>query len=200
MNSYPEQAEFIIELLKEFPGIGQRGAERVLFTMLKWDTEKIKKFGDMISDIPEKIKFCKYCGNISEDHECYVCKDSKRNSQLICVVENYEHIIPIEKSGYDGLYHVLGGKISPLEDSPPESLNISSLINRINKNSVEEIIIALSQDIEGQATSAYITDLLKDKKIKITKIARGLPAGSDLSFANADTINAAIDGRKSVDN
>ena len=194
---YPKELEELISVLKELPGIGQRGAERMAFCMLKWPKDKLDFLGKKISSLPEKIKKCKVCGNLCEIDFCKVCVDPKRDSSIICVVEDYTQIPPMEKSGYKGIYHILGGKLSPLENKGAETLSLNSLINRISTEKITEIILALSQDVEGQATSIYIANMLKEKNVRITTLARGIPAGADISYANSATIAAAIDGRVS---
>jgi len=195
---YPKELEELISILKELPGIGQRGAERMAFCMLKWPEGKLNFLGEKISTLYEKIKKCKICGNLCETDRCNVCKDSKRDSSIICILEDFTQIPPMEKSGFRGVYHVLGGKLSPLKNKGTETLSLVPLMNRINSEKLTEIILALSQDVEGQATAIYIAKLLKDKNIKITTLARGIPAGADISFANSATIAAAIDGRISI--
>ena len=195
MSNYIDE---LIELLKEFPGIGQRGAERLVFHILKWPPEKIGYLGDKIRFLPEKVRKCKICGNISENEICSICSSIERDQTTICVVEEFSHIFPINKSGYKGVFHILGGKISPLNNKGADLLSIDSLIDRINGGKTKEVILALSQDVEGQATSIYISELLKNEGIKITTLARGIPAGADISFANAATISVALNGRTSL--
>ena len=195
---YPEKLEDVILLLKELPGIGQRGAERIVFSMLKWPKDKLKFLGETISCLSEQIKTCQKCGNICENTLCNICKDTERNTSLLCVLEDYTQIPSLEKSGYKGLYHILGGKLSPLENKGVETLSLESLYNRIKSEKPIEVILALSQDIEGQATTIYIAEQLKDKGIKISTLARGIPAGADISYANSATLAAAIDGRISI--
>ena len=195
-NSYfPKEIEDLISILKELPGIGQRGAERMAFSMLKWPESKLKFLSEQISNLYEKISFCKVCGNLCQEDLCNVCKDPKRDASVICVLEDYTQIPPLEKSGFKGTYHVLGGKLSPLENRDVEALSLEPLLNRINSGKISEVILALSQDVEGQATAIYIANQLKDKNITITTLARGIPAGADISYANSATILAAINGR-----
>ena len=195
---YPKELEELISMLKELPGIGQRGAERMAFCMLKWPEGKLNFLGEKISDLRKKIKKCQICGNLCEKDLCSICKDPKRDSSTICILEDYTQIPSMEKSGFRGVYHVLGGKLSPLKNKGTETLSLDSLINRIDSEKLMEIIMALSQDVEGQATAIYIAGLLKDKNIKITTLARGIPAGADISYANSATIAAAINGRISI--
>ena len=195
MSKYIDE---IIELFKEFPGVGQRGAERMVFQLLRWTPEKLEFLGERIKDIPLNIRKCKVCGNLTEHEVCSICSSLDRDKSTICVVEEFSHIMPIEKSGYKGVYHILGGKISPLNNRGAENLTIDSLLSRIDSEDVKEVILALSQDVEGQATSIYISELLTDKNLKITTLARGIPAGADISFANAATISVALNGRTPI--
>ena len=195
---YPKELEELISILKELPGIGQRGAERMAFCMLKWPEDKIDFLGSKISKLHANIKKCKVCGNLCEGDLCRVCSDPKRDGSIVCILEDYAQIPPLEKSGYKGVYHILGGKLSPLEGKGIETLFLTPLLDRINSGNLSEVIFALSQDVEGQATTIYIANILKEKNIKITTLARGIPAGADISFANSATIAAAIDGRVSI--
>jgi len=192
---YPKELDELISTLKELPGIGQRGAERMAFCMLKWPEDKLNFLGEKISSLQEKIKKCIVCGNLCEKDLCSICSNPGRDISVICILEDYTQIPPIEKSGFKGIYHILGGKLSPLENKGVETLSLEPLLSRINSDKPAEIILALSQDVEGQATTIYIAGLLKDKNIKITTLARGIPAGADISYANSATIAAAIDGR-----
>jgi recombination protein RecR len=185
----------LLELFKEFPGIGQRGAERIIYSLLQWPPEKIEFFGEKLAHLPHKIQKCEICGNITENAVCSICSSFQRDKSTICVVEDFSYILPIEKSGYKGVYHILEGKISPLNNKNIEDLTINKLLERIEQSNVKEVILALSQDIEGQATSIYIANLLKDKNITVTTLARGIPAGADISFANSATISVAFNGR-----
>jgi len=197
---YPEALEEIINHLKRLPGIGKRTAERLALAMLKWKGEKIIAFGESLEKLPLAVTFCPECGGLAEnDEKCLICRSSNRDTKLLCVIEDFSQIMSIENSSFfKGLYHVLGGKLSPLEKRSAEDLNIDSLLERIDKLEVQEIILALSPDVEGQATAMYIANLLKGKEIKITRLAQGLPAGADISFADAATIGAALSGRRKV--
>ncbi|MFA6715746.1 MAG: recombination mediator RecR [Victivallales bacterium] len=197
---YPEALEEVIEHLKRLPGIGRRTAERLALAMLKWDGEKIIAFGESMVKLPVMVTFCPECGALAENGEkCLICRGSARDTKQMCVVEDFSQIMSIEKSGFfKGVYHVLGGKLSPLEKRSAEDLNINSLPGRIDKLAVREIILALSPDVEGQATAMYIARLLQDKNLEITRLAQGLPAGADISFADAATIAAAFSGRRNI--
>ena len=197
---YPEALEEIINHLKRLPGIGKRTAERLALAMLKWKGEKIIAFGESLEKLPLAVTFCPDCGGLAEDGEkCLICQSKGRDTKLLCIVEDFSQIMSIENSSFfKGLYHVLGGKLSPLERRSAEDLNINTLLERVDQLEVEEIILALSPDVEGQATAMYIANLLKDKEIKITRLAQGLPAGADISFADAATIGAALSGRRNI--
>lgn len=197
MQKYPEVFEELVNLLKTLPGIGRRSAERIAFSILKWPAKKSQTLGETIIELHKKITPCPECGNLASGNNlCPVCADSSRDKSLICVIENVAQIQNIENSGlFKGTYHVLGGKLSPLEGKGTEDLNIEALTRRIASSEIHEVILALSPDVEGQATAIYIANLLKNKKIKITRLAQGLPAGSDISYADSATIAAALNWR-----
>lgn len=197
---YPEALDEIIVHLKRLPGIGRRTAERLALAMLKWKGEKIIAFGEALEKLPLTVTFCPECGGLAEnDEKCLICQTPGRDTKLLCVLEDFSQIMSIENSSFfKGIYHVLGGKLSPLENRSAADLNIDSLLRRIDKLRVREIILALSPDVEGQATAVYIANLLKDKEIKITRLAQGLPAGADISFADAATIAVAFSGRSAI--
>ena len=201
MNKYPEVIKDLISAFKSFPGVGKRSAERMVFAILKWPVDKQKALGKMLTELDDNISSCPDCGNISAtDMKCIFCSDMSRKHNVICVVEEVTQIGSIEASGvFRGLYHVLGGRLAPLEGKGADDLNLSALLRRVKEDQVGEVILALGQDVEGQATSIYISDLLKDLDIKITRLARGLPAGSDIAYADAATIAAALNGRTSLD-
>ncbi|MDD3118300.1 MAG: recombination mediator RecR [Victivallales bacterium] len=194
---YPEALEELIELLKSLPGIGRRSAERLALALLQWPPEKLAVFGDLMRELPVRITFCPECGNLAADGGlCPICRAPSRDRSVICVVEQATQIINIEKSGlYHGLYHVLGGKLAPLEGKNPADLNLETLPRRIDAGPVGELVLALSSDVEGRATAAYIAGMLAGKGLRITRLASGLPAGSDISYADPETLAAAFSGR-----
>ena len=200
MNKYPEIVEDIIDVLKSFPGIGARGAERMILAMLKWPDDKLQHLSGLLQALPERVTFCAECGNISADGEnCYICRSYSRNAKLICVVENFSQIISLEKSAFfKGIYHVLGGKLAPLAGQGSEDLKISELVERIKKHNVTEVILALSSDIEGQATAIYLAQILQPLDVKVSRLAQGLPAGSDLSYADSATLAVALNNRTTM--
>lgn len=194
---YPKAIEEIIELLKTLPGVGRRSAERMAFSMLKWDSDKLDILGTHLKTLHEKIGTCPECGNLASSGElCNICALPSRDRALICVVEEAFQVQNIESSSFfRGVYHVLGGKLSPLEGKNAKDLKLDELLERIKKQNVREIILALSPDVEGQATAIYIAEMLNGNELKITRLAQGLPAGSDISYADSATIAAALNGR-----
>ena len=188
----------LIDTLKKLPGIGERSAERIAFHLLKRPDELESLIG-VLEDAKESLTFCSICHVITDADPCPICTDPTRENDVICVVERPQDVFLIEKSGfYHGKYHVLGGVISPLHGVSPDDLYIDDLVERIRKEKVKEVILALSPTIEGDTTSIYIKEKLKDMDVKITRIARGLPTGIDLSFSDALTLKEAIQGRREL--
>ena len=197
---YPEALGELIEILRRLPGIGRRGAERMALALLKFSTEELQIFGDTIRQLPVRIGNCPECGNITEAGEkCAICTSPRRDESVICVVEDFTRINGIEKSGgFNGLYHVLGGRISPLDDELEDTLRINALEKRLESGQVKELILALGGDIESRATALYLARKFENKVEKITKLAQGLPAGGDLAYADSATILAALNGRNKL--
>ncbi len=184
--------------IKSLPGFGYRSAERLALHLILEKPEKAESLVQLISKAVGTIKSCITCHNLSEEEECSICKDPSRNQSLLCVVERVSDLISIERSGsYRGLYHVLGGKLSPLQGVHPDSLNFSTLENRLKGNNIQEIILALSNDIEGEATCHYIQDnFLQQHPARLSRIAFGLPSGGGIHIADAQTLQSAINGRQ----
>ncbi len=197
-HDYPLAFQELANFLATLPGIGKRSAERMVFSMLKWPPEKLAILGSVISELHKKITLCPECGNLSSDSAlCGICMNISRDKALICVVEDASQIYNIENSGlFKGVYHVIGGKLSPLEGKGIKDIHIQSLVKRIQVHTVKEVILAFSSDVEGQATSIYIGEELKKKNVAVTRLAHGLPAGSDISYADSATIAAALHGRR----
>jgi recombination protein RecR len=194
-----EPLQKAIDELSKLPAVGKKTAQRLAIHILKSDEDTVRSLVHSLMDLKEKIRFCSECFNISVDELCDVCKSAKRDRFQICVVEEASDVIAIEKTNeYNGLYHVLGGVLNPLSGITPESLHLKELLERLKSGEIKEIILALNPDAEGDATSLYISKLLKDYPIKISRIARGLPIGGDLEFADAATIGRAFIGRISV--
>ncbi len=185
-----------IEELSKLPSIGKKTAQRLALHLLKSDKENVDSLIKAIGDLKTKLRFCSRCFNLSEDDLCEICKSEKRDRSLICVVEEASDVIAIEKTHeFNGLYHVLGGVLSPLSGISPDSLNIKELIRRFENEDIKEVILALNPDTEGETTSLYLAKLIKPIGVKVSRIARGLPIGGDLEFADEATIGRAVLGR-----
>lgn len=185
-----------IDELSKLPGIGKKTAQRLALHIIKNDRESAEKLAKAIVDLKEKLMLCKKCFNLSEAEFCDICKNPKRDQNTICVVEEVSDVIAIEKSHeYNGLYHVLGGVLSPLMGIGAENIRIKELINRFHDEEIKEVILALNPDTEGETTSLYLAKLIKPLGIKVTRIARGIPIGGDLEFADEATIGKAMINR-----
>ena len=199
-SSYPERIEALIGELKQLPGVGRRGAERMALALLDRSGAELEALGELIASLPRTVGPCPRCGAFSEAGElCQICSDPERDRKVLCVVENMPQLFAVEASGhYRGRYLVLGGKLSPLDSENGEGLNLALLSNIIKEGEVQEVILALSSDVEGRATAVFLADLLAGYGLKISRPALGLPAGANLSFADAATIGAALRGRVDV--
>ena len=182
-----------IEELSKLPGIGKKTAQRLALFILKSDKEFVEKLLGSVGDLKTKLRFCARCFNLSEEEFCSVCKSSKRDTSLICIVEEASDVLAIERTNeFNGLYHVLGGVLSPLSGIGPDSLRIKELMKRFDSEKIVEVILALNPDTEGETTALYLAKLIKPLGIKVTRIARGLPVGGDLEFADDATIGRAV--------
>ena len=203
MNIIPASVQKMIDEFSKLPGIGPKTASRLTFYLLHRSDQDVQELGEAVVNLKNKIKKCPQCLNITDSDLCLICADSKRDNSKILVVESPLDIIALEKTGeYNGLYHVLGGVISPVDGIGPEDIEIPSLIKRVNfdKDKISEIIIATNPDLEGEATAMYlqkqIDSQIKNKKFKVTRIARGLPVGGDLEYADEITLSRALEGRR----
>jgi len=188
-----------IEELSKLPGIGKKTAQRLALFLLKTDNEQFKNLIGSLENLKIKLRFCSKCFNLSEEEFCLICKSGKRNKNIICVVEEASDVIAIEKTNeYNGLYHVLGGVLSPLSGISPDSLKIKELLKRFEHEEIQEVILALNPDTEGETTALYLVKLIKPIGIKVSRIARGLPIGGDLEFADEATVGRAILNRSSL--
>ncbi len=188
-----------IEELSKLPSIGKKTAQRLALFILKMDDDRVDNLLKSIKELKTKLKSCSRCNNLSEDELCEVCKSTKRDKSIICVVEESSDVIAIEKTHeFSGLYHVLGGVLSPLTGITPDSLKIKELLKRFEKEDIKEVILALNPDTEGETTSLYLAKLIKPLNMKVTRIARGLPVGGDLEFADDATIGRAMINRLSI--
>ncbi|MEW5805967.1 MAG: recombination mediator RecR [Acidobacteriota bacterium] len=190
--------KFVEEIVK-LPGIGKKTAMRLAFHILKMPAEEVKALSSAIADLKDKIRFCSSCFNITDSELCRICSDPGRDRKTICVVEEPSNILPIEQSGhYKGLYHVLMGSISPIQGIGPEDLKVRELIKRLKGGEVSEVIIATNPNVEGEATSVYLSKLIKPLGPKVSRIAVGLPVGSDLEYIDEVTMSKALDGRRDL--
>jgi recombination protein RecR len=195
----PESISLLIAALNKLPGVGPRSAERIALHLVQTDSAVVKQLADAILIARDKIQFCTTCGSLTEKSPCPICEDSRRDATLVCVVERAVDILSVEKSGtFRGKFHVLGGKISPLDGVEPEDLKISDLEKRLASEPIKEIIIALGTDVEGDATSNYLAKRLARLGLKISRIGFGLPAGSGLEFADELTLSRALEGRREM--
>jgi recombination protein RecR len=199
MPDYAEPIARLIDALKRLPGIGQRSAQRIAFHILRNSDAEAAALADAIREAKQKIRYCSVCNNITDVDPCLYCSSPSRARNIICVVEEPHNIIPVERTReFNGLYHVLGGAIAPLQGIGPEQLKIKSLLERMKAGSVLEIIIATNPTAEGEATAVYLSKLLKPLGVRVTRIAMGIPVGADLDFADEVTMLKAIEGRREI--
>ncbi len=199
MTLYIKSIENLINEFKKLPGIGPKSARRIVYFLLKVSTKDISRFAQTLIELKEKVKFCKICFNLSEDDICLICNDNIRDQKKICIVEEVSDVAIIEGTGeYRGLYHVLGGLLSPIENIGPDEIRISELLERIISNKIEEVIMALNPTVEGESTATYLKNIFKPLGIKITKLASGLPVGGDIEYADEITLGRAISDRKEL--
>jgi len=190
-----KSVEQLIEQLGQLPGIGRKTAQRLALYILKQPREEVVTLARLLVNVKDKVKYCSICSNITETDPCVICSSQKRERSIICVVEEPSDVIAIEKTNeFRGLYHVLGGALSPLDGIGPEDLKIKELLNRIT-GEIAEVILAMNPNTEGEATTIYLSRLLKPLGVKVSRIARGLPIGSDLEFADEATLSRALEGR-----
>ena len=196
---YPRTITNLIECFKKFPGIGEKTAEPLALSCLNMEDEALELFANSLKDSKTKIKKCTRCGNLSEEELCPICQDKHRETSVICVVEESKNIVLFEKIGtFNGVYHVLGGLISPLEGINPEDINIDKLIKRIKEENIIEIILAVKPTVEGETTALYIRKLLENTDVIITKIAHGIPMGADIDYIDPLTLEIALTDRTKI--
>lgn len=199
MATYPKSLRNLIECLKKLPSIGEKSAERMAFAIMCMDDEQTNLFSQSILNVKNNIKKCKKCGNLTENEFCEICMNSSRNAETLCVVESPKSVILFEKIGsYNGKYHVLDGLISPLEGITPNDINIKSLVERVAQENIREIIVAVKPSIEGETTALYISKMFEQTPVVVSKIAHGVPLGTDMEYIDSLTLEMALEDRKKI--
>jgi len=197
--NYPESLNNLINSLKKLPTIGEKSAERLAFAIMNMDEEDVILFSNSISDVKSKIRKCEECGNITENEKCDICLNEDRDKTIVCVVEDSKNIITLEKMGsYNGKYHVLNGLISPIDGKGPSDIEIDSLITKVNNDKIKEVIIAISPTLEGETTALYISKLLEDLDVVVSRIAYGIPMGADMEYLDPMTLSMALMNRNKI--
>lgn len=188
--------ELLIEELVKLPSVGQKSAQRLALHLMRAPREEALRLADAIRDAKERVGFCGVCGLFSEEDPCLVCRDSQRDASLVCVVEQPADVLALERTGsFRGRYHVLGGALSPLDGTTPDKLRVRELLERMQKEPIQEIILATNPNVAGEATALYLSKLLAPLGVKVTRIARGVPMGSDLEYSDLVTLARALEGR-----
>ena len=196
---YPTTIQNLIECFKKYPGVGTKTAERYAFETLDLDEEVIEQFIQSLKDSKQKIKHCSVCNNLTENDVCDICKDKTRDSNILCVVEDPKSVMLLDKLGiFNGYYHVINGLISPLDGVNPEDIELDKLIKRVKDENIKEIILAVKPSIEGETTSLYISKLLKDTDVVVSKIAHGVPIGTEIDYVDSLTLELALENRKEI--
>ncbi len=199
MDTLIKPLQDLIEKFRSLDGVGKKSAMKMAFSILDMENSKAFDFAQAILDVKTKVGICKCCQNISSEELCPICNSSTRDHSLICVVEDYQSLIAIERvKEYNGVYHILHGTISPMKQIGPDKLKIKELLDRINNDNVTEVIVATNATVEGEATAMYLSRLLKPLDIKVTRIANGLPVGADIEYADSVTLFRAIQGRHEI--
>ncbi|GAB3275480.1 recombination protein RecR [Microbacterium sp. MEC084] len=189
----------LIDELGRLPGIGPKSAQRIAFHILQTPTFDVSRLSELLREVRERVKFCEICGNVSEQETCAICRDPRRNPALICVVEDAKDVAAIERTReFRGLYHVLGGAISPIAGVGPDDLRIQQLMSRLADGTVQEVILATNPNLEGEATATYLSRLLTTLQITVSRLASGLPVGGDLEYADEVTLGRAFEGRRAI--
>ncbi len=197
---YEGAVQDLIDELGRLPGVGPKSAQRIAFHLLAQDPADVRRLVHALTEVKDKVKFCRICGNVAEQEECRVCRDPRRDLSVICVVEEPKDVVAIERTReFRGRYHVLGGAISPIEGIGPDALRVRELMIRLQDDTVTELILATDPNIEGEATAGYLARLVKPMGLKVTRLASGLPVGGDLEYADEVTLGRAFEGRRTLD-
>jgi len=196
MNSFPDPITRVVSELSRLPGIGPKTAQRLTYFLLRAPSEQVAQLAASLGSLKSSVRLCHRCFNLSDRDPCHICSDARRDTTIICVVEEPLDVVAVERiAGYRGLYHVLHGAISPMEGIGPDELKLSELHTRVRDGAIAEVILATNPNLEGDATAMYVTKLLADTEVKITRLARGLPIGGDLEYADEVTLSNAFAGR-----
>jgi recombination protein RecR len=198
---YEGVVQDLIDELGRLPGVGPKSAQRIAFYILQTETYDPSRLAEVLTTVRDKVRFCEICGNVSEQVTCSICRDPRRDQTLICVVEEAKDVVAIERTReFRGLYHVLGGAISPIQGIGPDQLRIMQLMTRLSDATVAEVIIATNPNVEGEATAAYLSRMLQAMSVRVTRLASGLPVGGDLEYADEVTLGRAFEGRRLIGN
>ena len=196
---YEGVVQDLIDELGRLPGVGPKSAQRIAFHLLQAEEPDVRRLAEVLIEVKARVKFCSICFNVSEDDLCRICRDPRRDLTVLCVVEEYKDVVAIERTReFKGRYHVLGGAISPIDGIGPEQLRVRELMMRLSDGTVTELILATDPNLEGEATATYLTRMLKDLDLTVTRLASGLPVGGDLEYADEVTLGRALAGRRSA--
>jgi recombination protein RecR len=197
---YEGVVQDLIDELGRLPGVGPKSAQRIAFHLLAADPVDVRRLVHVLTEVKDKVRFCKSCGNVAEQEECRICRDPRRDRSIICVVEESKDVVAIEKTReFRGRYHVLGGAISPIEGIGPDDLRVRELMTRLADDEITELILATDPNLEGEATATYLARLVKPMGLRVTRLASGLPVGGDLEYADEVTLGRAFEGRRLID-
>ncbi|NPC98208.1 recombination mediator RecR [Nocardioides sp. zg-DK7169] len=197
---YEGVVQDLIDELGRLPGVGPKSAQRIAFHILQADPVDVRRLADVLTEVKAKVKFCSVCFNVSEDEQCRICRDPRRDPSVLCVVEEYKDVVAIERTReFRGRYHVLGGAISPIDGIGPEQLRIRELMTRLADGAITETILATDPNLEGEATATYLTRMLRPLGLRVTRLASGLPVGGDLEYADEVTLGRAFAGRRTAE-
>jgi len=197
---YEGVVQDLIDELGRLPGVGPKSAQRIAFHLLAADPADVRRLITALTEVKEKVRFCRICGNVAEEDECRICRDTRRDLSVICVVEEPKDVVAIEKTHeFHGRYHVLGGAISPIEGIGPDELRVKELMTRLADGTITELILATDPNLEGEATATYLARLVKPMGLQVTRLASGLPVGGDLEYADEVTLGRAFEGRRRLD-
>ena len=190
----------LIDELGHLPGVGPKGAQRIAFHLLQAEPADVRRLAEVLLEVKSRVRFCSVCFNVSEDEQCRICRDPRRDQSVLCVVEEYKDVVAIERTKeFRGRYHVLGGAISPIDGIGPDQLHITELFKRLSDGAITEVILATDPNLEGEATATYLTRMLKPLELRITRLASGLPVGGDLEYADEVTLGRAFAGRRTAE-